>query len=125
ANDDKFYEALTQASKEVEILVASFHFGDEYQTKSNARQQTLARRAIDAGAKLVIGHHPHVRQEVERYKGGLIAYSLGNFVFDQDFSQETKQGTALEVSLSKTGKILDYQEQLVTIDKDFHPNISS
>ena len=125
ANDDKFFEALAVASKEVDILVASFHFGDEYQTKSNARQQNLARRAIEAGAKLVIGHHPHVRQEIEKYKDGLIAYSLGNFVFDQDFSQETTQGLALEVAVSKTGKILDYQEHLVTIDQDYHPNISS
>jgi len=47
----------------------------------------------------VVGHHPHVAQEVEKYKGKYIAYSLGNFVFDQDFSKETMEGLVLEATI--------------------------
>lgn len=75
-----------------DIIVVSFHWGDEYATSSNQTQQEIARGLIDAGADLVIGHHPHVVQEVEKYKDGWIIYSLGNFVFDQFFSPETMSG---------------------------------
>ncbi len=50
-----------------DLVVVSFHWGDEYQTQHNAEQQEWAHAAIDAGADLVVGHHPHVVQEVERY----------------------------------------------------------
>ncbi len=49
----------------------------------NTRQMQIAHMSIDAGASLVLGHHPHVLQPVEVYNGGIIFYSLGNFVFDQ------------------------------------------
>ena len=58
------------------------HAGNEYAPKPGSRQREFARAAIDAGAKLVVGHHPHVAQEAERYRGGAIFYSLGNFIFD-------------------------------------------
>lgn len=123
--DDNFFKAIQDSKGKADVIVASFHFGDEYQTKSNNRQQTLARRAVDAGANLVIGHHPHVRQEVEKYRNGLIAYSLGNFVFDQYFSEETMTGMALEVAVNKQGRILDFKEHVVKINSDYHPSISS
>ncbi len=88
-----------------DIVVVSFHWGEEYETKHNRYQERLAHLAIDHGADLVVGHHPHVAQEVEAYRGGYIAYSLGNFVFDQNFSPETKFGLLLEVKLK--GKKLD------------------
>jgi poly-gamma-glutamate synthesis protein (capsule biosynthesis protein) len=59
------------------------HWGDEYQTLPNRRQQATAHVALDAGADVILGHHPHVLQGVEVYKGKLILYSMGNFVFDQ------------------------------------------
>lgn len=90
-------KAVLQASRDVGILVVSFHFGEEYASSPNARQRALSRTAIDAGARVVIGHHPHVVQSVEEYGGGIIAYSLGNFVFDQSFSPETMEGLMLKV----------------------------
>jgi len=66
-----------------DIIVASFHWGYEYKDHPSRTQKKLGRLAIDCGAKLVHGHHPHVLQGVEFYRGGLIAYSLGNFIFDQ------------------------------------------
>ena len=88
---------IAHARDLVDVLIVSIHFGDEYKTHSNALQEHAARAAIDAGADLVIGHHPHVVEEVEEYKNGLIAYSLGNFVFDQTFSEETRNGALLEI----------------------------
>ncbi len=81
------------------VNIANFHFGPEYILTSSAIQKEIARAAIDAGADLVIGHHPHVVQEMEVYKGKPIFYSLGNFVFDQYFSQDTQEGLAVELVL--------------------------
>ncbi len=67
----------------VELVVVSFHWGIEYRDFPTEYQKSLAYMAIDYGADMVVGHHPHTFQGVEIYKGKLIAYSLGNFVFDQ------------------------------------------
>ncbi len=74
--------AVAEAASATDIVVVMLHFGAEYATEPNEAQRLVARAAIDAGARLVVGHHPHVLQEVEEYGGGLIAYSMGNFVFD-------------------------------------------
>lgn len=65
----------------IDIIVVSFHWGRERQTELRPYQPLLAHAAIDAGADLVIGHHPHILQGVERYKQGLVLYSLGNYTF--------------------------------------------
>jgi hypothetical protein len=65
----------------VDILVVSLHWGIEHFYLPSPEQLRNARTLVDSGADLVIGHHPHVLQGIERYKNGLIAYSLGNFVF--------------------------------------------
>lgn len=76
-------------------LVVFAHWGEEYQERSNAAQQAAAHAFIDAGADLVIGAHPHVVQEVETYRGKAVFYSLGNFMFDQNFSSATQHGLAV------------------------------
>lgn len=68
----------------VDLIVVSFHWGDEFMQAPYARQRRIAQLAIECGADVVLGHHPHVLQGIERYKNGLIFYSLGNFVFDMD-----------------------------------------
>ena len=80
-----------------DAVIVSMHAGNEYQAQPNARQQRFARAAIDAGAALVVGHHPHVVQPVEQYGGGVIFYSLGNLVFDQFQSEETQRGWIADV----------------------------
>src|SRR3990167_2618387 len=87
----------------IDLVVVSFHFGEEYKPKHNQFQETVAYRAVDAGADLIIGHHPHVAEDLEQYQGKWIAYSLGNFIFDQYFSPETMQWLALAVTVSKEG----------------------
>jgi poly-gamma-glutamate capsule biosynthesis protein CapA/YwtB (metallophosphatase superfamily) len=77
------------------ILVVSFHWGGELQTMPKEYQIALAHQVIDAGADLIIGHHPHVIQGIEIYRGKVIAYSLGNFIFGS-YSESAKEGMLLE-----------------------------
>jgi poly-gamma-glutamate capsule biosynthesis protein CapA/YwtB (metallophosphatase superfamily) len=75
-----------------DAVIVSMHAGTEYQKKPNAMQRSFAHAAIDAGAGVVIGAHPHVTQLVESYRDGIVFYSLGNLVFDQFQRQETQHG---------------------------------
>ena len=91
------------AGQSDEQIIVMMHWGDEYQPHSNAAQENLAHRLIDAGADLIIGAHPHVVQEVERYNDKLIFYSLGNFIFDQYFSVPTQQELAVGIEMTDDG----------------------
>jgi poly-gamma-glutamate synthesis protein (capsule biosynthesis protein) len=73
---------VAAARAQADVVVVLLHFGFESRPQVTTAQRAEAHAAIDAGAALVLGSHPHVLQGVERYNGGLIAYSLGNFVFD-------------------------------------------
>jgi poly-gamma-glutamate synthesis protein (capsule biosynthesis protein) len=74
---------IQAARPSCDILVVTFHWGEEYQSLPDQRQKNTAHAAIKAGADLVLGHHPHTLQGVEVYQGKPILYSMGNFVFDQ------------------------------------------
>lgn len=78
-------------SQGAEIILANVHWGDEYKEISNTRQRQLAHALIDTGVDVIIGHHPHVVEEMEIYNNHPIFYSLGNFIFDQYFSVPTQQ----------------------------------
>ena len=120
-NNLRFEEIIKNASKEVDYLVTSIHFGEEYQKKHNKRQEELAHKAIDAGAKIVVGHQPHIIQDTEVYKNGYIAYSLGNLIFDQGFSEDTMKGLLLQIKLNKDGTML-VQKNTVKLNKIFQPD---
>jgi poly-gamma-glutamate synthesis protein (capsule biosynthesis protein) len=72
---------ISKAKAVADYVVVSFHWGTEKASTPRSYQVAAARRAIDAGADVVIGHHPHVLQGIERYKNGVIFYSIGNFAF--------------------------------------------
>lgn len=77
-----FFSAdIKQAKKNAACVIVSFHWGGEGESKPKPYQIAAAHRAIDAGADIIIGHHPHVLQGVEQYNNGVIFYSLGNFAF--------------------------------------------
>ena len=105
ASDPDFDLIIKNAAKQVDDLVVYFHFGEEYQTKHDVRQESLAHEAIDDGARIVIGSHSHVVEETEVYKNGFIAYSLGNFIFDQSWSAPTMQGMLLQIKLFNDGSM--------------------
>jgi poly-gamma-glutamate synthesis protein (capsule biosynthesis protein) len=119
---ERLEEGVKSARKQADIVIVSFHFGDEYQNQSNAVQKYFAHLAIDSGANLVVGHHPHVVQEIEKYNKGYIAYSLGNFIFDQNFSKETMEGLLLKV-LVEDKKIKEVLPLNVKINEFFQPEI--
>ncbi len=80
-------------------IIVNIHWGAEYIKIANAKQRDLGRVLVDAGADLIIGHHPHVVQDFEVYNGVPIFYSLGNLVFDQYFSADTQLGLMVSVKL--------------------------
>lgn len=95
-------EAIREARRTHDYVIVSFHWGVEYADNPTAEQVENAHRAIDAGADMVLAHHPHVIQGVEFYKKGLIAYSLGDFVFDH-YSRKTGEAFILNAKLGPDG----------------------
>lgn len=94
-------EEVDQIRQQVDWLVVSLHWGNEFLAVPSAAQVEAAHRLVDAGVSVVIGHHPHVLQPIERYRGGVIAYSLGNFISDY-WQDEARSGVILEVTLGDT-----------------------
>jgi poly-gamma-glutamate synthesis protein (capsule biosynthesis protein) len=94
---------IEKARTSADLVIVSFHWGAELMTAAKDYQVELGRKAIDWGADLVLGHHPHVLQELEVYKGRLIAYSLGNFVFG---SESNRTNYSMILLLTFQGKRL-------------------
>ncbi len=88
---------IAAARARADLVIPYFHWGIEYTKDPTREQQQVARAAIDAGADMVLGVHPHWVQAIESYKGKLIIYSLGNFIFDQDWSRPTMEGMLLHM----------------------------
>lgn len=95
---ERLKQDIQKNRSEVDVLVVSMHSGTEYSKVANKKQIDFAHTAIDAGADMVIGHHPHVLQPIEVYKGKYIFYSLGNFVFDQPWP-DTKQSVLVNMRI--------------------------
>lgn len=120
ASDPRLSEIIAIAKSQTDILIVSFHWGMEY-SPANARQEKLAHSAIDAGADIVLGHHPHVMQKVETYKNKPIFYSLGNFIFDQYFSLQTMRGMVAEVSIDPETLAIGHREYVSELSRRFVP----
>ncbi len=120
-NKEVLVKQLEVATKSADIIIVSFHWGNEYQQRSR-RQQEFAHLAIDNGADLVIGHHPHWVQETENYKGVPIFYSLGNFVFDQMWSQKTREGLVAKVTF-ENNKVSTHSAIPIFINKDYQSEL--
>jgi len=119
----KLTQSIVELKEKSDIVVAIFHGGIEYVTYPNSDQKEFAYAAIDAGADLVIGHHPHWIQNIEEYKGKYIFYSLGNLIFDQNWSQSTSEGLVLEVKATKTG-IKSFKFLPIIIENNFQPRFA-
>jgi len=105
--------------KKVDFKFVSLHWGDEYISKPSSNQIQLAHELIDAGADVIVGHHPHVIQPVERYKHGLIFYSLGNFFMDMTWCKSCRVGIKADVLLCRN-ESPQYKLTPVCFDKDFN-----
>ena len=101
---DIIVEDVGKLRSKADCVIVTIHWGKEYTHELTPEQKRLARAAVDAGADLVLGHHPHVLQGIEFYGKGVIAYSLGNFVFDLNLPK-TWETMMLEFTLSPRGPL--------------------
>jgi poly-gamma-glutamate synthesis protein (capsule biosynthesis protein) len=99
-----------------DAVIVSMHAGWEYQPQPNTLQRAMARAAIDAGASMVIGHHPHVVQPLEMYQDKPIFYSLGNLVFDQFRRADTQLGLVVEAEFAG-GRLIGLRRREVSIER--------
>ncbi len=118
---EPFLKALQEKS---DVQIAYIHWGEEYQHKHSSSQEAFARMLIDNGFDAIVGHHPHVVQDIEEYQGKPIFYSLGNLIFDQYFNEAVQEGYLLSITPEKefityslvpyTSSITPSQPQLMT-----------
>jgi poly-gamma-glutamate synthesis protein (capsule biosynthesis protein) len=120
APDCDIVAEVASARREADVVICSLHWGVEFVPYPSAAEETLARRIVDAGAALLLGHHPHVARRVERRGNGLIAYSLGNFVFDQVWSPSLRTGLLVRATLAR-GCVAAWSTELLWIGDDFQP----
>lgn len=112
-SSEKTLENIKKIKEEADFIIVYTHWGKEYENKSNINQRNLAHSFVDQGADLIIGSHPHVTQEKEIYKDKIIYYSLGNFVFDQYFEEETKKGLLVKIRFNKKDGLKIVEEKNV------------
>jgi len=92
--------AISEARKKSDVVVVGFHWGKEDEYLPGESMKKMAHNAVDAGADLVIGTHPHSVESFEYYNGKVIAYSLGNFVFDQMYMTSVREGVIMKCRFS-------------------------
>lgn len=122
-NEQAMQQQVAAARAMADVVIVAFHTGTEYEPLHNATQERIYHAIIDAGADFVVGTHPHVVQDIEQYNGKWIAYSLGNFVFDQNWSDATRKGMALSVTVVG-GKITGLKRMSVDISKQYQATIN-
>jgi len=93
-HEEQVRDDVIAARKQADIVLVAFHWGQEGKTELREYQTRLGHLAIDSGASAVIGHHPHILQGIERYKDGIIIYSLGNFTFGSYSPHSTRSAVA-------------------------------
>jgi len=116
-------EDVAAAKAQADVVVVLPHWGVEYTATPTERQVRLARLALEAGATLVVGNHPHWVQASESSADGVIAYALGNFVFDQDWSLQTQQGAVLEATF-QGARLVETRFMPVRIGESYRPALA-
>jgi len=119
AREEMVAEDVYRARRQADVVIVAYHWGDEYVNHPNEAQRRLARHTVEFGADVVLGSHPHAIQGIEWATGpggrrALIAYSLGNFVMDQQ-RPVTRESMILKLILSRRG-ILGYEVVPVRIE---------
>lgn len=104
---------VRQSDSLVDVLIVGVHWGEEYKDKANNKQREIAKSLVENGADVIVGHHPHWVQDTEKINqtstklrwARPVYYSLGNFVFDQSWSEETKKGLVIKLTF-KDGELI-------------------
>ncbi len=110
-------ELIKESSEKVDVLIVGVHWGVEYTDKPIGKQRDWASFMVEKGADVIVGHHPHWVQEIEYIDDVPVYYSLGNFVFDQMWSEETKKGLVVKLTY-EDGEIVN--EELLPTYMSFH-----
>ena len=121
-DSDEAIEQVKAYRQNADVVIVSVHWGDELIEYPGLRQRRLARQFQDAGADVVMGHHPHVFQGLDRIESTVVAYSLGNFIFD-GFSAATGWSIILSITI-KPDKTLAYEAIPIVRDESFRPQIA-
>lgn len=128
--EDEIVTTIQKCAQEVDLVVMSIHWGLEQYHYPSPQQRRLAEKMIKAGARVIIGHHPHVLQGVEKISNGLVAYSLGNFLFDEftwqadavgqtrniDFTLTQKNREGMVLKIKESGTDLNFEETFTLVN---------
>jgi len=120
---DTIINLVKKYDPQVDWLIVSLHWGNEYLPSPEEWRIKLARQLVDAGADIIHGHHPHVLQLKEIYKEKPIYYSLGNFIFDQNWSQETSKSEIVRLTVTKTN-LIDQEITPLIIKHNSQPQLA-
>lgn len=123
ATFEEVLDTVATEARRGRVVIVSAHWGDELIDRPSLWQQRVARDLIQAGASLVAGHHAHVFQGIYGDKGSLVAYSLGNFIFDC-VSDLTKWTAILSVSMGEKG-VLEWKAIPIRVGQDYRPALAS
>lgn len=100
-NDKELEKTLKQASAKSDFQIIYIHWGEEYALRHSEGQESLAKKLVQRGADLIVGHHPHVVQGIDLIDNVPVFYSLGNYVFDQYFSKDVQEGLVVSLTLNE------------------------
>lgn len=121
---DDFLDHVKKLKSKVDIVILSIHWDYEAIDLPHPSIQTLARSLIDGGVDLILGHHPHIPHGIERYKEGVIVYSLGNFQFRQTLRPELAYSFIFSIQLSHAG-LGPYSIIPIMIQSDSRPRLAN
>jgi gamma-polyglutamate biosynthesis protein CapA len=123
--DDNELGNICTISKKVDLVIVNIHWGYEFINQPFKTQILLGHKLIDNGVHIVLGHHPHVIQPIEKYKNGIIAYSLGNFIFDGIYSKNANNSMILLLDIDLKNINIDYTVIPIRINKDYSLEINN
>jgi len=115
---------VAAARKNADVVITAFHWGEEYTHSPTPNMISLGHLAIDSGADIVLGNHPHWIQISETYKDKFIIYAQGNTVFDQDWSQETREGVLYKF-IYRNGNFEKIEEKYTIIEGNVQPRFAT
>lgn len=124
ATEENVTKLISEARNNSDLVIVSFHWGNEYTHIPTQNQIDLAHLAVDSGADLVLGNHAHWIQINEIYKNKFITYAQGNTVFDQDWSQETKEGVLYKFEYVD-GNLRKVDERFTIIEENIKPRFAT
>lgn len=120
--NEEVFDLIRESDEKVDILFVGVHWGVEYTDEPTSSQREVAKRMVEVGADVIVGHGPHWVQTSETIDGVPVYYSLGNFVFDQMWSDETRKGLAVKF-VFKGRKLIKEEKLPIFMDSWAQPEL--